>query len=133
MLDVSVTFWVVAAPTVSAEQAAWQRVAEHVRDRRFELGLSQDDLGASKATVSLIENAKKTSYSRSSLASISRALQWRPNAIEAILAGDEPTPADAVSDPADDFIALYRRLENEVSALRAEVKALLDAQQQRNA
>ncbi len=48
----------------------------------------------SKRLVGEIENARRESYNRSTLAALDRALKWEPGSAAAVLAGGEPTELD---------------------------------------
>lgn len=74
----------------------WERLATKVRNRRNELGWSQDEAvaaaggGISKPVWSIIENARQDSYKERTLAALCRALRWRFESVDLILAGGEP-------------------------------------------
>jgi transcriptional regulator with XRE-family HTH domain len=69
-------------------------LARHVRERRDELGLTQEEAaargGPSTATLRLIENAADASYRPKSLRQLEQVLGWAPGSARAILAGGEP-------------------------------------------
>jgi transcriptional regulator with XRE-family HTH domain len=75
----------------------WQRVARAVRDRRLALGLTQRKAversgdGVSLPVWSLIEAAKQSAYRERTLIAVARGLAWPPDAIDRILAGEDPT------------------------------------------
>lgn len=73
----------------------WQRLAKYVVDRRNAYGWTQEDVraagGPSTATMRLIEGARQDSYKPRVLASLERALLWRPGSVDAILNGGDPT------------------------------------------
>lgn len=77
-------------PIVAGSQEQWERVAHAVRNRRLALGLTQDDLGVSKAVISNLENAKQERYSAAKLISIATSLGWSSDSIERLLADDAP-------------------------------------------
>lgn len=76
----------------------WDRLAEYVRERRTELGITQEDVrhagGPSTATMRLIEGALQEAYQPSILARLERALRWQPRSVQRILGGGEPAPLD---------------------------------------
>lgn len=76
--------------------ADWQRLAQHITNRRNALGLTQAQVaaagGPSVATMRLVEGALQTSYRGSVLGRLEAALQWQPGSIDRILAGGDPTP-----------------------------------------
>lgn len=110
-----------ARPTITAHSDQWARVATAVRDRRFELGLSQDELGISKAVVSLIENNRQDTYTRDALVKLARSLGWQANSIERVLAGDEPLLVDQ---PAPSPQVTMGKLIEELAALRDELNGV---------
>jgi hypothetical protein len=85
----------------------WERLAEFVRERRVELGLTQEDAraagGPSTATMRLIEGALQRSYQPATLRDLERVMQWERGSARMILAGGEPVPR-AVTD-ADALVA----------------------------
>jgi hypothetical protein len=77
----------------------WNRLKEHAINRRVELGHPNRDSfvtasGISARILGDIERADRTSYSRTTLAKLERALHWAPGSIRTILDGGNPTPAD---------------------------------------
>lgn len=72
----------------------WERLARFVRERRVELGLTQEDArgagGPSTATMRLIEGALQTSYQPATLRDLEKVLQWKRGSVRAVLAGGEP-------------------------------------------
>lgn len=74
----------------------WDRLAESVRERRVELGLTQEDAraagGPSTATMRLIEGALQHSYQPSTLRDLEHVLQWERGSVRKILAGGDPVP-----------------------------------------
>jgi hypothetical protein len=74
----------------------WARLAEAARDRRFELGLTQEDAraagGPSTATQRLIEGALQDGYTPAILRRLEGALRWEPGSVRAVLAGGDPAP-----------------------------------------
>jgi hypothetical protein len=77
----------------------WQRVAEYVRERRTDLGMTQADVqaegGPATATQRLIEGALRDSYQAAILSRLERALRWKRGSIRAIRNGGEPVVTDA--------------------------------------
>lgn len=78
----------------------WDRLAERIISRRVELGLKNREQLAAKAEISTrvigdLEKARRENYDPVTLASIERALEWAAGSIRDVLAGREPTPADA--------------------------------------
>lgn len=76
------------------EASHWAKLGQAVRDRRTKLHMTQEDVaqagGPSDFTMSKIEQGDPGPYRRSTLAALERALQWKPGAVEAILAGEDP-------------------------------------------
>jgi transcriptional regulator with XRE-family HTH domain len=111
-----------AALTATPEQR--ERLADHVRRRRNALGLSQEDLGASRSVVSNLEGKRQETFSPRSIAKITAALGWTPDSIERILAGLDPIiygGEDAYADPSIE--AKVSRIERELAHIRAELEA----------
>lgn len=91
---------------MSSEDSDWNRVAQLVTSRRLELGYRRQEDLARAMDVSLrvlnnIENARRSRYSRGTLALLEQTLDWRSGSIEAVLDGGDPVP---LSQPA----ATYR-------------------------
>lgn len=77
----------------------WDRLAGAIRERRLELGLSQQQLadaaGVTRSTIKNLEGARQpTSRPPSSIASVVQALGWEPGSGQVILNGGEPTLRD---------------------------------------
>ena len=73
----------------------WAAVARAVSERMDELGMSQMDLvrrsGVSDATIRrLTRGDDRYGFRRTSLAAVSKALGWRPDALTAISRGEDP-------------------------------------------
>lgn len=72
----------------------WRRLAAYTRDRRGDLGLTQEELaaagGPSTATLRLIEGARQPGYRPAILRALERALQWERGSVRAILDGGDP-------------------------------------------
>lgn len=103
----------------------WSRLADHVRRRREELHLSQQQLGEAAGTtgrlISDIERQARTNFEPATLRAVARALGWTPNSVKLILAGEEP---EAVKLLAPDQEERLRALERQLVELRAELKAV---------
>lgn len=84
-------------PIVTYSADAWARLGKRIRAERERAGLSRHELaelaGVSPGSVQSAENGKKpASRWPQSLSAIERGLGWAPESVQAILAGDEPTP-----------------------------------------
>lgn len=81
-----------------AEPKDWRRLARYVRDRRDDLGMTQEDVraagGPSTATMRLLEGALQESYQPVILQRLEKVLGWRRNSVQAVLAGGEPVLAE---------------------------------------
>jgi transcriptional regulator with XRE-family HTH domain len=103
----------------------WRAVAEAVRRRRLALGLTVPEACAASAGMvsvavwSILENARQDRYKERSLAGVAKALQWPPDAIERVLAGEDPALLTAA--PADDRA---ETVEQRVEALAAKLGEL---------
>jgi hypothetical protein len=105
----------------------WQRVAEYVRERRTDLGMTQADVqaagGPATATQRLIEGALRDSYQAAILARLERVLQWERGSIRSIRRGGEPVPVAPASGAAGsdaelaDLEERERRIGVDLSAL----------------
>lgn len=106
-----------AAVTATPEQ--WRIVGRRVHARRVALGLSQDELGASRSVVSNLEASRQEKYARTSLAKIERSLGWAAGSIDLILDGGEP---EEIRSPAAPMTLEERvaRWEAELNAIRSE-------------
>lgn len=87
-----------------------ERLAEAVKNRREELGLTQGGLGSrggpGVVTVGKIERAEIQQPQPATLAGLDRSLRWAQGSAAAVLAGQEPTPLqDGDVDPSASFIA----------------------------
>jgi transcriptional regulator with XRE-family HTH domain len=76
--------------------AAWNRLAEHILNRRIQLGYQKrpalaEASGISLRTLSDIENARRTSYERNTIVALEQTLRWAPGSITAILDNGEPS------------------------------------------
>ncbi len=81
----------------------WERLAEFARERRDELGLTQEDVraagGPSTASIRLIEGALQHAYQPATLRDLERALQWERGSVARILAGGDPVPGVTIQLP----------------------------------
>ncbi len=72
----------------------WPRLGRYVRERRAELGLTQEEVatrgGPSTATLRLIEGGEHGPFRAKSLRQLADALHWTPESPRAILTGREP-------------------------------------------
>jgi transcriptional regulator with XRE-family HTH domain len=90
----------------------WGRLARYVRERREDLGFTQEDVatkgGPSTATLRLIENGTQETYRQKSLRQLEAALGWEPGSVRKILDGGEPVIAgrgpSRASDPAIQYL-----------------------------
>ncbi|MEW2474654.1 helix-turn-helix domain-containing protein [Micromonospora gifhornensis] len=85
------------------------RLAEMIRTRRLELGLSVSAVartaGIDRATWASAEKGERDTQPHN-WAGIERALNWRPGSIASILAGGDPTPT--TDDGVDEELELVR-------------------------
>ena len=74
----------------------WDRLAEATRERRVELGLTQEDVraagGPSTATMRLIEGALQHGYQPATLRDLEQALRWERGSVGRLLDGGDPVP-----------------------------------------
>jgi transcriptional regulator with XRE-family HTH domain len=82
-------------PDGQAEQRQdWSHLAQLIKDRRLELGLTQAQVhsagGPAPATLYLLENGGRTSFSPQILRRLERVLGWRVGSIRRVLAGGRP-------------------------------------------
>jgi transcriptional regulator with XRE-family HTH domain len=120
-----------------ATNGAWTYVADHVQRRMNELGISQAELArrsnVSAPTVRAIMNGTPRGDTTPPLKSkIATALEWSPDSIDLILAGEEPVPVTPRL-PLDDVRDALRQLADQVAESRhvlearsAEIDARLD-------
>jgi hypothetical protein len=82
----------------------WDRLAEFTRERRVDLGMTQEDVraagGPSTATMRLIEGALQSGYQPSTLRDLEKVLRWERGSVNAILSGGDPVPAGPALAPA---------------------------------
>jgi len=85
-------------------KAQWTRVGEAVKDRRLELGWTQqeaaDRSGVSLATWRLIESAGRERFQELTLRGLVRGLGWPVGAIEQLRAGGPAPGPEELTDPA---------------------------------
>jgi len=78
----------------SEQQQDWLHLAQLIRERRMELGLTQAQVhsagGPAPATLYLLENGCRSSFSPQILRRLERALGWRAGSIRRVLAGGRP-------------------------------------------
>jgi transcriptional regulator with XRE-family HTH domain len=99
---------------IEAASERWEAVAEAIKDRRDELGMTQAEgviragghVGSS--TWSLLERGQKTSYERGKLRAVSRALGWSFDSIERMIGGQPPIDATESSREQELTARLYR-------------------------
>ena len=81
----------------------WERLAGFVRERRTDLGMTQEDAraagGPSTATMRLIEGALQESYQPSTLRDLEKVLRWERGSAAQILAGGDPVPLGGEPEP----------------------------------
>jgi len=81
-------------PDGQSAQDDWLHLAHLVRERRMELGLTQAQVhsagGPAPATLYLLENGCRSSFSPQILRRLERALGWRAGSIRRVLAGGRP-------------------------------------------
>lgn len=90
------------------EHEMWEKLAEAVKARRNELGLTQADIGRlggpSPAVVGAIENNRATQLSPRLRRGLDEALQWEAGSVSRVLAGGQATPINPKS-PTDPGVA----------------------------
>lgn len=111
------------------ETADFERLAERVRARRHELGLTQSalatDAGATDRLIRSIELGEERNRHPGTLRAIAAALGWTPDSIDRILAGEEPKAVKLLApDQEERLLALERQL----AELRAEFRAAREEQ-----
>lgn len=83
----------------------WKNVAERMRSRRLDLGLTMKEAahiaGISEPQWDVMENARRDTFRTRSLRGVERALKWHPGAIDALLAGVAIHEEPPVRDEAD--------------------------------
>lgn len=81
----------------------WERAGDYARRRRVDLGLTQSQIqglgGPSPASIRRLEGGRIDAMSRKKRRDLARALGWREDSLDDILAGGEPTLADPVQIP----------------------------------
>lgn len=87
-----------------APTADWKRLAALVKARREEIGLPQYKVsqvgGPATETVRKIERADGTLYTRDVITKLENALRWAHGSWDAILRGEDPTPAGEADETA---------------------------------
>jgi hypothetical protein len=82
----------------SERQQDWLFLAKLIKERRLDLGLTQAQVhsagGPAPATLYLLENGCRTSFSPQILRRLERALGWRAGSIRRVLAGGRPVLDD---------------------------------------
>ena len=82
----------------SERQQDWLFLAKLIKERRLDLGLTQAQVhsagGPAPATLYLLENGCRTSFSPQILRRLERALGWRAGSIRRVLAGGRPALDD---------------------------------------
>lgn len=90
------------------EGEMWEKLAEAVKARRNELGLTQADIGRlggpSPAIMGAIENNRATQLSPRLRRGLDEALQWEAGSVSRVLAGGQATAINPVS-PTDVGVA----------------------------
>ncbi|WP_224153475.1 helix-turn-helix domain-containing protein [Mycobacterium avium] len=80
---------------------SWEMLGEAVRERRIELGLTQEQLaergGPSTPTLRAIENNRAGRLSPRLRRSLERTLQWSAGSVDQVLAGQAASVADSVT------------------------------------
>ncbi len=109
------------------DQRTWEQAGAEVKARREDLHLTQSALaekaGLSLAIVQVIEGGRKESYRRSTLVALARALDWPKDAIDRLLAGDdpetfeEPEGGPSSQDDQQDYNSTIARLSPEAQAV----------------
>lgn len=105
----------------------WAAVSKAVKQRRVDLGLTQIGLGkiarVSKQTVGEIERNKPRDRSPNTLRPLSEALQWHPDHLAAVLAGQKPPDVNKpyASSP-DDIPKRFDIVEHQIQEIRNEIK-----------
>lgn len=108
----------------------WAAVANAVKQRMAELGLRQGAVikrsGLTKQTVGEIENnSKERNRNRRTLEALSKALEWHPDYLAAVLEGRTPPEVGTpYAKRADDLPARFDVLEHRLDVLQAEIRDL---------
>jgi len=80
------------------DPAAWQRLAQHVVDRRGSRGWTQADVaergGISKDRIQEIEKGVLTSYRPTTIGGLERGLEWEAGSVRDVLNGGAATPLE---------------------------------------
>jgi hypothetical protein len=113
------------------DTAAWERLGRAVVARRVELGFHTqvsfaDLIGLTPRILGDLENGKRLSYGKSTIARVERGLKWEPGTADAILAGRTLAP-----DVRRDLERLFRALPpDEAYEIPDPIAALLDEYRQ---
>jgi len=87
-----------------ATHSDWPRLAAFVRERRTDMGLTQEDVraagGPSTATMRLIEGGLQGAFQPATLRDLEDALRWRRGSVRAVLSGGDPVPLGEAAAPA---------------------------------
>lgn len=108
----------------------WTAVAREISSRAAVLGLRQKELvqrsGVSAAIVREIQQGRiKRRRNPRTLEALSVALEWHPQHLSAVLAGDRPPPTGEAPPPVPDpVVAALNTLIREVRGLRAQIGTL---------
>ena len=95
---------------------SWERLAEEVRRRRRDLGLTQPEVrqrgGPGVATLRAIETNQSHRLSPRMRRALEDALQWESGSVDAVLAGDSPATAEPTAADVDtqDRFSLARQV-----------------------
>jgi hypothetical protein len=103
----------------------WQRVAALIDGRRTQLGMSKADLyresGLSETKFRLMANGVPVAR-EGNRRSIESAIAWAPGSLDAALAGEDPTPIDALNVASE-----LRELRVAIESLVRQVAAVLES------
>jgi hypothetical protein len=84
------------------EETAWERLAAFVRDRRVDLGMTQDEAaaragkGMNRTTWGKVERARLDAVSAKTEYAICRALKWTGDSVQRIHKGEDPIPIGGI-------------------------------------
>jgi transcriptional regulator with XRE-family HTH domain len=107
---------------------SWEKLGVAVRDRRAELGMTQEDVakggGPSVETVRAIENNRAGRLSPRKRRALERVLQWQSGSVDAVVDGGVATP---VGSKASDVVTVDRfAMARHVVSLKTTVAGHLD-------
>ena len=101
---------------------SWEKLGEAVRERRIDLGLTQEQLaergGPSTPTLRAIENNRAGRLSPRLRRSLERTLQWSAGSVDQVLAGQDATVVEPVTTTAIGP-GFYLLVDRALSAARA--------------